>query len=125
MRYRPTSRGPRRGRFDAQDRLWFGEFDGNNIGMFNARTKESREWPMPDAFMFPYDAVPDRTGKIWTGGMMTDHVVQLDPVTGKTISYLLPRSTNIRRVFIDNSTNPVTLWVGSNHGGSIVRLQPN
>jgi streptogramin lyase len=116
---------PRRGRFDPQDRLWFGEFDGNNIGMFDARTKESREWPMPDAFMFPYDAVPDRTGKIWTGGMMTDHVVQLDPVTGKTISYLLPRSTNIRRVFIDNSTNPVTLWVGSNHGGSIVRLQPN
>jgi hypothetical protein len=55
--------------------------------------------------------------------MMTDHVVQLDPVTGKTLSYLLPRSTNIRRVFIDNSTTPVTLWVGSNHGGSIVKLQ--
>jgi streptogramin lyase len=116
---------PRRGRFDAQDRLWFGEFDGSNIGMFDARTKEFKEWPMPDQFMFPYDVVPDRTGEIWTGSMFTDHVVRLDPATGKTVSYLLPRSTNIRRVFVDNSTKPVTLWIGSNHGGSIVRLQPN
>jgi len=59
---------PRRGRFDAQDRLWFGEFDGNNIGMFNARTKESQEWPMPDAFMFPYDAVPDRPARFGRAG---------------------------------------------------------
>jgi virginiamycin B lyase len=116
---------PRRGRFDAQDRLWFGEFDGNNIGMFDARTKQTREWPMPDQFTFPYDAVSDRTGSVWTGSMFTDHVVRLDPATGKTVSYLLPRPTNIRRVFVDNSTTPVTLWVGSNHGGSIIRLQPN
>jgi len=27
--------------------------------------------------------------------------------------YLLPRSTNIRRVFVDNSTTPVTFWVGN------------
>ena len=33
--------------------------------------------------------------------------------------YLLPRSTNIRRVFVDNTTTPVTFWVGSNHGGSM------
>jgi hypothetical protein len=26
-------------------------------------------------------------------------------------------------VFVDNSTSPVTLWVGSNHGGSIVKVQ--
>ena len=33
-------------------------------------------------------------------------------------------STNIRRVFVDNSTTPVTFWVGSNHGASIIKLEP-
>jgi virginiamycin B lyase len=37
---------------------------------------------------------------------------------------LLPRFTNIRRVFVDNSTNPVTFWVGNNHSASIVKLEP-
>jgi streptogramin lyase len=114
---------PRRGRFDAQDRYWFAEYDGNSVGMFDARTKAMREWPMSDPFMFPYDAVADRTGAVWTGSKFDDRVVRLDPKTGKMVWYLLPRSTNIRRVFVDNSTNPVTFWVGSNHGASIVRLQ--
>ena len=116
---------PRRGRFDAEERLWFGEYDGNNVGMFDSRTKTFTEWPMPQLFTFPYDVVPDRSGRIWTGSEFTDRVVRLDPAAGTSVSYLLPRPTNIRRVFVDNSTNPVTLWVGSNHGGSIVRLQPN
>jgi virginiamycin B lyase len=38
--------------------------------------------------------------------------------------YLLPRSTNIRRVFVDNSTTPVTFWVGNDHGASIIKLEP-
>ena len=48
----------------------------------------------------------------------------LEPATDRTVEYLLPRSTNIRRVFVDNSTDPVTFWVGSNHGASIVKLEP-
>ena len=41
--------------------------------------------------------------------------------TGEFVEYLLPRFTNIRRVFVDNSTTPVTFWVGNNHGASIVK----
>jgi virginiamycin B lyase len=51
-------------------------------------------------------------------------VLRLDPRSGQSTEYRLPRSTNIRRVFVDNSTNPVTFWVGSNHGASIVKLEP-
>jgi len=46
------------------------------------------------------------------------------PGTGASLEYLLPRPTNVRRVFVDNSTTPVTFWVGSNHGASIVKLRP-
>jgi hypothetical protein len=56
--------------------------------------------------------------------MITDLVTRLNTKTGEIVDYLLPRSTNIRRVFVDNSTNPVTFWVGSNHGASIIKLEP-
>ena len=29
----------------------------------------------------------------------------------------------MRRAFVDNSTTPVTFWVGNTHGASIVRLE--
>lgn len=44
--------------------------------------------------------------------------------TGAFTEYLLPRSTNIRRVFVDNATTPPTVWVGNNHGASILKLEP-
>ena len=50
--------------------------------------------------------------------------LRLDTKTGQFTEYLLPNPTNIRRVGVDNSTSPVTFWVGSNHGASIVKLEP-
>jgi virginiamycin B lyase len=50
--------------------------------------------------------------------------VRVDTKSGQPVEYLLPRFTNIRRVFVDNSTNPVSFWVGSNHGASIIRVEP-
>jgi hypothetical protein len=55
--------------------------------------------------------------------MSGDRVLRMDTKTGASVEYLLPRPTNVRRVFVDNSTTPVTFWVGSNHGASIVKLQ--
>jgi hypothetical protein len=55
---------------------------------------------------------------------MSDRILRLDTKTGRFIEYLLPNPTNIRRVWVDNSTNPVTFWVGSNHGASIVKVEP-
>jgi streptogramin lyase len=56
--------------------------------------------------------------------MLSDRVSRLDPKTGDFVEYLLPRRTNIRRVFVDNSTTPVTFWVGNNHGAAIVKVEP-
>ena len=115
---------PRRGTMDAQDRLWFGEYRGDRIGMFDTRTEQFKEWPVAPKWSAPYDVITDKNGEAWTGSMLSDQVTRLNPQTGETINYLLPRSTNIRRVFIDNSTTPVTFWAGSNHGASIVKLEP-
>jgi streptogramin lyase len=115
---------PRRGSMDAQDRLWFGEYRGDRIGMFDTKREEFKEWPIPPKWSSPYDVVVDRNGEAWTGSMLSDQVTRLNPATGETINYLLPRSTNIRRVFVDNSTTPVSFWAGNNHGASIVKVEP-
>ena len=115
---------PRRGTMDANDRLWFGEYRANRVAMFDTRSETFKEWPMPTPWTTPYDVVLDKNGEAWTGSMSTDRVVRLDPASGATVEYLLPRETNIRRVFVDNSTSPVTFWVGSSHGASIVKLEP-
>jgi len=92
--------------------------------MFDTKTEEFKEWRVQPRWSAPYDVTIDKNEEAWTGSMMTDQVTRLNTKTGETVQYLLPRSTNIRRVFVDNSTTPVTFWVGSNHGASIVKLEP-
>ena len=114
----------RRGQMDAQDRLWFGEYRGDKIGMFDTKTEKFTEWSMPTRWTNPYDVTLDKNEEAWTGSMLNDRVVRLNTKSGDFTEYLLPRTTNIRRVFVDNSTTPVTFWVGSNHGASIIKLEP-
>ena len=115
---------PRRGTMDAQDRLWFGEYRANRIGMFDTKTERFKEWKLPTPWSSPYDVILDKNEEAWTGSMVTDLVTRLNIKTDEMVDYLLPRKTNIRRVFVDNSTTPVTFWVGSNHGASIVKVEP-
>jgi len=115
---------PRRGQMDSEGRIWFGEYRGNRIGMFDTKTEKFQEWEAPTPWSAPYDATMDKTGHVWTGSMTTDRVIRLDPKSGKMDEYLLPRSTNIRRVFVDDRGAKPALWVGNNHGASIVKLEP-
>jgi len=115
---------PRRGRVDEQGRVWFAEYRGMAIGMLDTETGKIQEWKVPSPWSAPYDAMAGKDGSAWTGSMLNDRVSRLDVKTGQYIEYQLPRSTNIRRVYIDDRTNPGALWVGSNHGASIVKVEP-
>jgi streptogramin lyase len=115
---------PRRGMMDSQDRLWFGQYRADRIGMLDTKTGQFKQWQLATRWASPYDVALDKNEEAWTGSMITDQVTRLNTRTGEAVTYLLPRTTNIRRVFVDNSTTPVTFWVGSNHGASIVKLEP-
>jgi len=117
----PATR-PRRGQVDWQDKLWYAEYAGNSVTMFDSKTGQLKTWSDFAPWTLPYDVVHTRSGDIWTGSMMTDRVVRLNPQSGESIEYLLPKSTNIRRVFFDEKRN--SLWIGSNHGASIIKVQP-
>jgi streptogramin lyase len=116
--------GPRRGHMDAQDRLWFAEFRGNKIGMFDTKTEKFQEWSVPTAWTNVYDAIADKAGFAWAGGMNNDRVVRVNTKTGEVVEYLLPRMTNVRRVNVDNGSNPPAFWIGNNLGASLIKVEP-
>jgi virginiamycin B lyase len=121
----PTPKSaPRRGSFDAKGRFWFGENRTNKIGMLETITNEIQEWDVPMPFYFPYDVAADRNGEAWAVTEFNDAVLRLDPKSGQFTSYLMPRETNMRRAFVDDSTIPVSFWVGNTHQASIVRVEP-
>ena len=91
--------------------------------MFDPKTEKIEEWVLPTPWAQPYDVVTDKNGEAWTGSMLSDRVSRLNPKTGEFVEYLLPKTTNIRRVFVDNSTTPVTFCVGSIHCSSIVKVE--
>src|SRR5262249_55156456 len=95
---RQSARGPQladaggRGRVDEQNRLWFAEYGGNGIGMFDPQTDAIKEWRLPTPWSAPYDVVAIKNGaEVWTGSMLTDQVSRLDTATGQVVNYLLPR----------------------------------
>jgi streptogramin lyase len=115
---------PRRGQLDAQDRAWFAEFYAGKIGMFDPKTKAIQEWDLQTPWGGTYDAVPDKNGEVWSGGMHTDYIFRLNPANGQVTKYLLPRlGVNIRRMDVDNSASPVAVWIGENHHAKLARLE--
>ena len=70
-------------RVDSEGRLWFGEYQGNAIGMLDPKAERMTEWKVPTPWSAPYDAVLDRNGDAWTGPMLTDRVARLHTKTGQ------------------------------------------
>jgi streptogramin lyase len=66
----------------------------------------------------------ERNSEAWEVNETSDRVGRLDPRTAEITNYLLPRNGNIRRVFVDDRSNPVTIWIGNNLAASIVKIEP-
>lgn len=108
---------------DDQDRITVTEYRGNQVALFDPKTEKFTEYMLPP-YTFPYRASFDKNGEIWASTMSTDRVVRVDSKTGQWVQYLMPTDTNMRTVYVDNTTTPVTFWVGSNHDHRIVKVEP-
>jgi streptogramin lyase len=113
----------RRLQIDEHDRVLLTEYRTSKVAQFDPRTEKFTEYTLPE-YTFPYRANFDKNGELWASTMSTDRVERLNPKTGQTVQYLMPSDTNMRTVFVDNSTTPVTFWVGSNHDRRIVKVEP-
>ena len=116
--------GCRRGHIDSQDRLWCGEFTGNGLAMFDPKTEKITEWKAPTEWTRPYDAQFDDKMYAWTAGMDNDFALRLNSQTGEIIEYLLPHETNVRHVEVQKSGALSSLWLGDQHGGTLIRVEP-
>jgi virginiamycin B lyase len=93
--------------------------------MFDPATERMKEYRLPKAWGNPYDVVPTKGGaEVWTGSMSNDYVSRLDTNTEEITEYLLPRMTNIRRVFVDETSGKPVLWIGNNLGAAIIKVEP-
>ena len=113
----------RRMEIDDQDRIVVTEYRGNKVALFDTKSETFSEFPLPP-YTFPYRANIDRNGDIWASTMATDRVVRMNAKTGETQQYLMPSETNMRTLYVDNSTTPVSFWVGSNHAHALVKVEP-
>ncbi|MFL6796965.1 MAG: carboxypeptidase regulatory-like domain-containing protein [Xanthobacteraceae bacterium] len=119
----PLSRA-RRGRVDHENRLWFAEFGSNGIAMFDPKTEKITEWQKPLAWESPYDVVADRFGDVWEVNESSDRLGRLNPKTGEWTNYPLPRYSNLRRVFVEDRTPSVAVWVGNDHAAKVMKVEP-
>src|SRR5215510_2161442 len=116
--------GCRRGHVDSQDRLWCGVFNGNRLAMFDPKTKKITEWTAPSEWTRPYDAQFDDKRYAWTAGMDNDIALRLNADTGEFTEYLLPHETNVRHVEVQKSGALSSLWLGDQHGNTLIRIEP-
>ena len=116
--------GCRRGHIDSQDRLWCGGFNGNDLVMFDPKTQKITEWKAPTPWTRPYDAEFDDKTYDWGAGMDNDIALRLNIQTGEFTEYLLPHETNVRHVEVQKSGALSSMWLGDQHGGTIVHIEP-
>jgi streptogramin lyase len=122
----PTPSGwadPSRGGFDPDGNLWTGG-RGGLISVYDRRTKQVRDYVPPTPYVTFYEAKPDKNGEVWAGAQRGGRIVRLNPKTDEWTEYQFPEPISLDwRTWVDNSTNPVTVWYGE-HNGYLVRIQP-
>ncbi len=75
-----------------------------------------------DALGSIYTAHPDKNGEVWAGELHTGRYLRFNPKTEQWTEYVLPGALRFdRESWIDNSTDPVTVWY-TDHDGWIARI---
>ncbi len=112
-----------RGGFDSLGNAWFGGRGGMLLKL-DAKTHRVSQYFPPVQYDTFYEAMPDRNGEVWAGGLESGHFMRFNPKTEQWTSYMLPEPyAHDRRTWIDNSTDPVSVWF-VDHEGFMVRIQP-
>jgi virginiamycin B lyase len=115
--------GPKRGGFDPDGNAWFGG-TGGVLVKFDSKTHQLSEYRPPTPNVTFYECLPDKNGEIWAGELYAGRFVRFNPKTDRWTEYVLPAPvSHDRRTWIDNSTDPVSVWY-VDHDGIMVRIQP-
>jgi streptogramin lyase len=69
--------------------------------------------------------MPDKNGDVWTAELHGRVFLRFNPRTGHWTQYPMPEPyAHARWTWVDNATDPVTVWFADYTTGRIVRIQP-
>jgi streptogramin lyase/cytochrome c5 len=116
--------GPGRSAFDSTNNLWSGG-KGGALVRLESSTRRLKEFVAPLLYYGSfYEANADKNGEVWAGAVQTGRYSRLDPETEQWINYVLPEPySHNRKSWIDDSTDPVSLWY-VDHNSFLVHIQP-
>ena len=84
---------------------------------FDTKEKRIHEYPLPTPYASIYTAQTDKNGEVWAGEMHAGRYLRFNPKTEQWTEYVLPEPYGIdRETWIDNSTDPVTVWYVDHEG---------
>ncbi len=113
----------RRGKIDADDRLWYSEYLTDKIFMFDTRTKTFQRWDVPE-FSTPYTAsTPDKNGYVYAPSNMAERFMRLDPRTGEVVEYQMPTEFDTKKIAYDPTTDDVVLWMSNMRTARITKIE--
>ena len=121
-----------RGGFDPGGNAWFGGHMGSLVELVNQIDRgeglEIRTFTPPTPY-FPYSSfysvLPDKKGDVWMSWVHGTGLLRFSPATRMWRFYPSAEpSAFARSTWIDNSTDPVTVWYPDYQMGTLVRVQP-
>ena len=114
----------RRGRVDAQDRYWFGEYLADKVSMVDLKTGTVQRWDAPK-WSEPYTAsTPDSKGRVYYPSNMTERMMQLDPKTGAIVEFQWPAELDVKKLSIDTTTTRPVIWGTNKRTARVMKIEP-
>jgi virginiamycin B lyase len=96
----PTqAQGARRVWNDSQGRAWISEWNAGQLGMYDPRTNQWKEWPLPGSNPQAYSVYVDHEDMVWLSDFGSNSLVRFDPAAQVFESFPLPSSpANVRQM---------------------------
>ncbi|MEQ1898542.1 MAG: carboxypeptidase regulatory-like domain-containing protein [Vicinamibacterales bacterium] len=114
----------RRGRVDAQDRYWFGEYLGDKVSMVDLKTGKVQRWDVRP-WSEPYTAsTPDSKGRVYYPSNMSERMIQLDPKTGEIVEFQWPAELDVKKLSIDPTTTTPIIWGTNKRTARVMKIEP-
>jgi virginiamycin B lyase len=113
---------------DQQNRIWFTEFLGNKIGMYDQNSGELSEYRVPTNESGPADLTFDSNGTLWFTEAYARQIGEFNPVTHHLTEIPLGSETPSQIVSspvgiaVDQEGN---VWCADHGGNWIVEFEPN
>jgi virginiamycin B lyase len=75
---------------DAQDNVWFSNYNGHKLGKLDGKTGMIKEYQPPTLNATPYGVKVDKAGNVWFSDLVGNNLTKFDPKTEQFVEYPLP-----------------------------------